>query len=55
MRKLYYIFAIGVIGAYATFSWMGWEFANAGRARSVVGVPFIAGRTVGAGGYRGGK
>ena len=48
-RKLYYLFGIGVILIYATSSWMGWEFANSGKNRSFLGVPFIYT------GFRGGK
>ncbi|MEZ5307257.1 MAG: hypothetical protein R2684_08950 [Pyrinomonadaceae bacterium] len=49
LRKLYYLFAIGVIGAYMTASYFGWEIFNSGQYRSTLGVPFIST------GYRGGK
>ena len=49
IRKIYYIFGIGVILAYTTASWLGWEIFNAGKYRSTLGVPFISS------GYRGGK
>ncbi len=34
---------------YTTSSWLGWEFANSGKSRSFLGVPFIYT------GFRGGK
>jgi hypothetical protein len=46
-RKLYTVFAVGVIGFYAITSFMGWELTGS-NTRSGFGVPFI-------GGYRGGK
>ncbi|MDQ3634766.1 MAG: hypothetical protein ACR2MD_13985 [Aridibacter sp.] len=49
LRKLYYAMGIGVILLYTTSSWLGWEFLNSGRNRSIIGVPFIST------GYRGGK
>lgn len=47
-KKLYLIFGIGVLLAYSSASWFGWELANSG-SRSRLGVPFIYG------GFRGGK
>ena len=49
LRKIYYIFGIGVILAYTTSSWLGWEIFNSGKYRSTLGIPFISS------GYRGGK
>ncbi len=49
LRKIYYAFGIGVIVVYAASAWFGWEFANSGKNRSFIGVPFISS------GYRGGK
>ena len=49
LRKIYYLFGIGVILAYSGASLLGWEFLNSGKYRSVLGVPFISS------GYRGGK
>jgi hypothetical protein len=48
LKKLYAVFAIGIVGIYAVASFMGWELANDGR-NSRLGVPFVSG------GYRGGK
>jgi hypothetical protein len=48
-RAIFLILGMGVVLLYATSSFLGWEFANAG-SRSVVGVPFIY-----SGGFRGGK
>jgi hypothetical protein len=48
LKKLYMIFAFGVLGFYALAAWFGWELANAGN-RSRLGVPFFYT------GYRGGK
>jgi hypothetical protein len=47
-KAIYMIFAIAVIAAYATASWFGWEFANAG-SNSRLGMPFIYN------GFHGGK
>jgi hypothetical protein len=47
LKKLYAVFAIGIVGIYAVASFSGWELANDGR-NSRIGVPFV-------GGYRGGK
>ncbi len=49
LRKIYYIFGVGVILTYTTASWFGWEIFNSGNYRSTLGVPFISS------GYRGGK
>ena len=40
-RKLYYVFAIGVILLYSTSSWLGWEFWNSGQSRTFLGVPIL--------------
>ena len=47
-KKLYLIFAMGVLGLYSTSAWFGWEMANSG-SRSRMGIPFIYT------GFRGGK
>jgi hypothetical protein len=49
LRALFLIFGGAVLVLYLAASWLGWEFASAGR-NSFVRVPFISG-----GGYRGGK
>ena len=48
-RTIFLIFGIGVVLAYSSASWFGWEFANSG-SNSRLGMPFIYG-----GGFRGGK
>jgi hypothetical protein len=48
LKGLYMIFAIGVLLAYATAGWFGWEFANSG-SNSRLGMPFIYN------GFHGGK
>ena len=48
LKKLYAVFAVGIIGIYTVASFMGWELANDGR-NSRLGLPFVSG------GYRGGK
>ncbi len=48
-KKLYAVFAVGVIGFYSFTTLMGWEFGSSGRNSYFGGVPFIGG------GYRGGK
>ena len=48
LKTIYLIFGIGVLLAYATGAWFGWELANSG-SRSRLGVPFIYT------GFRGGK
>jgi len=48
-RALFLILGIGVVLAYSSASWFGWEFANSG-SNSRLGMPFIYG-----GGFRGGK
>ncbi|MET0753793.1 MAG: hypothetical protein WA584_21595 [Pyrinomonadaceae bacterium] len=47
-RALFLIAGIGVILAYTSASWFGWEMANSG-SNSRLGVPFFYG------GFRGGK
>ncbi|MCC6329156.1 MAG: hypothetical protein IT174_11610 [Acidobacteria bacterium] len=47
-KKLYVIFAMGVVLLYSAASWFGWELANSG-SKSRLGVPFIYT------GFRGGK
>lgn len=47
-KVLYMLFAGGVLVAYSTAAWFGWELANSGR-NSRLGVPFIYT------GFRGGK
>jgi len=48
LKIVYLIFAIGVVLAYASAAWFGWELANSG-SRSRLGMPFIYT------GFRGGK
>lgn len=48
IKKLYMLFAVGVLVVYSASAWFGWEFANAG-SRSRLGMPFIYT------GFRGGK
>ncbi len=48
LKKLYMIFGIAVLLAYAAAAWFGWELANAG-SKSRLGVPFFYS------GFRGGK
>ena len=48
LKKLYFVFGVGVLLAYASASWFGWELANAG-SNSRLGVPFFYS------GFRGGK
>jgi len=48
LKKLYLVFAIGVLTFYSAAAWFGWELANSG-SRSRLGVPFIYT------GFRGGK
>lgn len=48
LKKLYMVFGMGVLVAYAAASWFGWEIANSG-TRSRLGVPFYYS------GFRGGK
>jgi hypothetical protein len=48
LKKLYLIFAMGVLGLYTASAWFGWEVANSG-SRSRLGVPFFYS------GFRGGK
>jgi len=47
-KKLYMIFGVGVLLAYASAAWFGWELANSG-SKSRLGVPFFYS------GFRGGK
>ena len=47
-KAIYMVLAIAVIAFYATASWFGWEFANAG-SNSRLGMPFIYN------GFHGGK
>lgn len=47
-KKLYMVFGMFVLFAYAAASWFGWELANAG-SRSRLGMPFFYS------GFRGGK
>lgn len=47
-KAIYTIFAAGVLLAYSTAAWFGWEVANSG-SHSRLGVPFIYT------GFRGGK
>jgi hypothetical protein len=47
-KAIYMIIAVGVLLAYGTAAWFGWEFANAG-SNSRLGMPFIYN------GFRGGK
>jgi hypothetical protein len=47
-KKLYMVFGIGVLLAYASAAWFGWEVANSG-SQSRLGVPFFYS------GFRGGK
>lgn len=47
-KVLYALFAVVVLGLYASGAWFGWELANSG-SRSRLGVPFIYT------GFRGGK
>jgi hypothetical protein len=48
LKAIYMILAVGVLIAYATASWFGCEFANAG-SNSRLGMPFIYN------GFHGGK
>lgn len=48
LKKLYLVFGVGVLLAYSSASWFGWELANSG-SHSRLGVPFIYT------GFRGGK
>jgi hypothetical protein len=48
LKKLYLVFAMGVLVAYSAAAWFGWELANSS-TRSRLGVPFIYT------GFRGGK
>jgi hypothetical protein len=47
-KVIYALFAVVVLGLYASAAWFGWELANSG-SRSRLGVPFIYT------GFRGGK
>ena len=47
-KKLYMVFGVGVLLAYSSAAWFGWELANAGN-KSRLGVPFFYS------GFRGGK
>lgn len=48
LKAIYMIFGIGVLLAYASAAWFGWELANSS-SRRLGGVPFIYT------GFRGGK
>ncbi|MFN0140099.1 MAG: hypothetical protein ACKVQW_08440 [Pyrinomonadaceae bacterium] len=48
LKKLYVIFAGGVLLTYSAAAWFGWEVANSG-SRSRLGTPFFYT------GFRGGK
>ncbi len=48
LKKLYLVFGAGVLLAYASSAWFGWELANSG-SKSRLGTPFFYS------GFRGGK
>lgn len=48
LKIIYLVFAVGVLLAYSSAAWFGWELANSG-SHSRLGVPFIYT------GFRGGK
>jgi hypothetical protein len=48
LKKIYMVFAGGVLLAYASAAWFGWELANSG-TNSRLGTPFFYS------GFRGGK
>ena len=48
LKKLYMVFGVGVLVAYSSAAWFGWELANSG-SHYRLGVPFFYG------GFRGGK
>jgi len=48
LKKLYFVFAAGVVVLYAMSAWFGWEIANSG-SHSRLGVPFFYS------GFHGGK
>jgi hypothetical protein len=39
-KKLYMVVGVGVLLAYSSAGWFGWELANSG-SRSRLGMPFI--------------
>jgi len=48
LKKLYMVLGVGVLLAYSSAAWFGWELANSG-SKSRLGVPFFYS------GFRGGK
>jgi len=48
LKKIYMIFGAGVLLAYSSAAWFGWELANSG-SNSRLGTPFFYS------GFRGGK